>query len=183
MEAATIAPLHDPTIKVTAAELARTVGVDMDTVSNWNRRDLIARFEPGRRRLRTRLYSVEEVYKTALMKELVELHIPPSAAREAVNAIWRQWNKKETQDGSDIYAMLMPAYREVWNVALCSRREPQGPLYEYKSVKSTGDEAAVMELPKERPFAMINISNALRRVSLNLSKLLAYKSVMKETKT
>jgi hypothetical protein len=43
------------------------------------------------------------------MKELVELRIGPSAAREAVNAIWNQWNKKVAPEGWSIYAVLMPS--------------------------------------------------------------------------
>jgi hypothetical protein len=224
MDAVTITLLHDPTIMVSAAELGKMIGMDMDTLSNWNRRDLISRFEPGGRRLRTRLYSVEQVYKTALMKELVDLHFPPLAAREAVNAIWRQLNKRAAPEEPDIYAMLMPTGREEWNVTLCARKEPNGPLYKYKpvkltsppervelpkqavapnnipdaqaptsspsaakraartykSAKSTGSGEKVVELPK-KAFAMINISNALNVVSANLSKLLAYQSVMKKT--
>jgi len=228
MDAVTITLLRDPTIMVSAAELGKMIGIDMDTLSNWNRRDLISRFEPGGRRLRTRLYSVEQVYKTALMKELVDLHIPPLAAREAVNAIWRQLNKRAAPEEPDIYAMLMPTGREEWNVTLCARKEPNGPLYKYKPPKSTstpegvelpkqafaprnvsdaqapaaptpspsaaqraarnhkpaksaGSDVKVVEFPK-KAFAMINISDALNAVSANLSKLLAYHSVMKKTK-
>jgi hypothetical protein len=107
------------------------------------------------------------------MKELVDLDIGPSAAREAVNAIWKQWNKKEAANGWSIYAVVMPTSSGVWAAALCSRSQGKGPLLRYKPAKSTDPKTLEeMELPN-KPFAVIPICDVLDRVSKKLSVLLA----------
>jgi hypothetical protein len=46
-----------------------------------------------------RLFSADEVYKTALKNEPVKLGIPPSRASDAVNAAWAEWGKKDVPKG------------------------------------------------------------------------------------
>jgi hypothetical protein len=172
MRPETIKLLRDTGTVLSAVELGQIVDTDRETVNNWNRRDIITRFAPAGRRLKTRLYSIEEVYKTALMKELMELRIGPSAAREAVNAIWKQWNKKEAPEGWSIYAVLMPSSSALWTAALCSRKNGMGPFYKYKTAKSTDSKTLdEMELPT-KPFMTIPISDVFDRVSGKLSELL-----------
>jgi hypothetical protein len=114
-----------------------------------------------------RLFSADEVYKTALKNELVQLGIPPSQASEAVNILWKEWAKKDTQEGWKVYALLWPS-NDKWIVALCSQKNSGGPLYKFgKSAKSSEE----MELPKQT-FAVIPISEVLERVGNKLSKLL-----------
>jgi phage terminase Nu1 subunit (DNA packaging protein) len=60
--------LHDSTVLVSAAELAEIIGVDLQTVNNWIRRDIISRTPIGGRKLRYRLFSAEEVYKTTFAR-------------------------------------------------------------------------------------------------------------------
>ena len=158
--------LRDTETMLSAFELGQIIGIDRETVNNWNRRDLISRFAPGGRRIRHRLFSTEELYKTALMKELVDLNIQPSAAREAVNALWKEWAKKNAPEGWEVYAVLV-ASNDKWNVALCSQKISGGPLYKFGKSKSTAE----MELPKQT-FAVIPISHVFERVSGRLSELL-----------
>jgi hypothetical protein len=100
------------------------------------------------------------------------LGIPPSQASEAVNAVWKEWDKNERPDGWNIYAVVMPI-GEKWIAVLCSQNYSRGPLYKYKSGKSTGTKSPVeFELPKQ-PFVMIPISDILERISRKLSELVA----------
>jgi hypothetical protein len=169
MRPETMKLLRDTETMLSAFELGQIIEIDRETVNNWNRRDLISRFAPGGRRIRHRLFSTEELYKTALMKELVDLNIQPSAAREAVNVLWKEWGKKDAPDGWEVYAMLVPS-NDKWNVALCSQKISGGPLY--KLGKSMGSKSVEeMELPK-RAFAVIPISDIFERVSSKLSELL-----------
>jgi hypothetical protein len=62
----------------------------------------------GGRHLRHRLFSVEEVYKTALKNELVKLGIPLSSASNAVNELWKEWDKKQPPRGRSLYTLLVP---------------------------------------------------------------------------
>jgi hypothetical protein len=71
----------DPATLVSAAELAKVIGTDLETINNWLRRGIITRARIGGRHLRTRLFSMEEVYKTALKNELVKIG-NPSVLRE-----------------------------------------------------------------------------------------------------
>jgi hypothetical protein len=171
MPQATMKPLPDSSTLVSSAELAEIVGTDLETVNNWIRRGIISRTPIGGRQLRNRLFSTEEVYKTALKNELVKLSVLPSSAHEAVNAIWKEWNKKEAPEGWNIYAVVMTS-GEKWRAELCSQKESKGPLYKYKSGKATGTKsAAEMELPKQA-FLVIPFSGILERVSGKLSELL-----------
>jgi hypothetical protein len=158
--------LRDPVVLVSAAELGTIVGIDIETVKNWLRHGIIIRARIGGRQLRNRLFSADEVYKTALTNELVQLGIPPSQASEAVNTLWKDWGKKDIPDGWKLYAVLVPS-NDKWIVALCSQKISGGPLYKFGKSKSTEE----MELPKQT-FAMITISDVFERVSGKLSELL-----------
>jgi hypothetical protein len=159
--------LRDISVLVSAAELGKIVGIDIETVNNWLRHSIITRARIGRRQLRSRLFSTEEVYKTALKNELVKLGIPPSPTSEAVNAIWKEWDK-DAPDGWNVYAMILPS-NDTWVVALCAQKVSGGPLY--KLGKSMGSKSSEMDLPKQA-FAMIPIFEVLDRVSNKLSQLL-----------
>jgi hypothetical protein len=94
------------------------------------------------------------------------LGIPPSQASEAVNALWKEWGKKDTPEGWNIYAMVWPN-NDKWIVALCSQKLSGGPLYKFGKTNSN----EVMELPKQT-CALIPITEVLERVSSKLSSLL-----------
>ena len=68
-----------------SAELAEAIGTDLETIKNWVRRGIINRTTIGGRHMPNRLFSADEVYKTALKYELVKMGLPPSSAMEAVN--------------------------------------------------------------------------------------------------
>jgi hypothetical protein len=95
-----------------------------------DRQERAVAFAIGGRQLRNRLFSTEEVYKTALKNELVQLGIPPSQASEAVNTLWKDWGKKDIPDGWKVYAVLW-ANNDKWIVALCSQKISGGPLYKH----------------------------------------------------
>jgi hypothetical protein len=158
--------LRDNAILVSAVELGEVIGADLETVKNWIRREIITRAPIGGRQLRNRLFSADEVYKTAMKSELVQLGIPPSQASEAVNTLWKDWGKKDIPDGWKLYAVLVPS-NDKWIVALCLQKISGGPLYKFGKSKS----AEEMELPKQT-FAMIPISDVFDRVSGKLSELL-----------
>jgi hypothetical protein len=101
-----------------------------------------------------------------LKNELVKLGIPPSQASEAVNTLWKEWDKTDTPEGWKLYAVLWPR-NEKWIVALCSQKFSGGPLYKLGKSKSTEE----MELPKQT-CALIPISEIMERVSSKLSELL-----------
>src|SRR4249920_2869043 len=122
--------LRDISVLVSAAELGNIVGIDIETVNNWVRYGIITRARIGGRQLRNRLFSTDEVYKTALKNELVKLSIPPSQASEAVNTLWKDWGKKDIPDGWKLYAVLWPS-NDKWIVALCFQKLSGGPLYKF----------------------------------------------------
>ena len=155
--------LRDPTVLLSAAELGDCVGIDLETVNNWIRRGIISRAPIGGRQLRYRLFSTEEVYKTALKNELVKLGIPPSSASDAVNEFWKEWDKKEPPEGR-IYAVLEPRDGK-WMALLCWQKISGGPLYKI------GKSATEIELPKQA-FAMLPISVVLESVTNKLGGLL-----------
>ena len=126
---------RDNSVLVSAAELGKIVGIDNETVNNWLRHGIITRARIGGRQLRNRLFSADEVYKTALKNELVKLGIPPSQASEAVNALWREWGKKDAPEGWNVYAMVWPR-NDKWTVALCSQKISGGLLYKFGKSKS-----------------------------------------------
>jgi hypothetical protein len=158
--------LRDNAILVSAAELGEVIGTDLETVKNWIRREIITRAPIGGRQLRNRLFSTDEVYKTAMLKQLVDLGIGPSAAHEAVNVLWKAWGKKEAPEGWNVYAVLWPR-NDNWIVALCSQKISGGPFYKFWKAKSTEE----MELPRQA-FAVIPISDVFERVNSKLSELM-----------
>jgi hypothetical protein len=161
--------LSDNAILVSAAELGEVIGADLETVKNWIRREIITRAPIGGRQLRNRLFSTEEVYKTALKHELVNLGIPPSPASEAVNTLWKVWDKKDSPEGRSLYALALPN-KDKWTVELCSRKASGGALY--KLGKSTGSKSIVeVDLPQQAS-ALIPISDIFDRVSSKLAELL-----------
>src|SRR6516225_5762730 len=152
------------TTLVTVSELAEIDGVDLDTVNNWVRYNIIHRARLGGRQLRSRLFSTEEVYKTALIRELVQLGIAPSSASEAVDAIWEEWRATEAPKGQKVYAVVVPT-KGKWTAALCSQGSSGGPLYQ-----GTGSGRVQIEWPKHA-FAVIPISDVFERVSRKMSAL------------
>ena len=124
--------LMPDTVFVSAAELAEIIGADLETVNNWIRRGIITRTPIGRPRLRNRLFSKEEVYKTALKQELVRLGISPSSASEVVNAFWKDWDKRDPPGNRKLYAVILPSNGKL-TVALCTQQKSGGSLYKYKA--------------------------------------------------
>ena len=158
--------LGKPTL-ITAPELAKLIGTDMETINNWIRRGVISRVPIGGRQLKARLFSTDEVYKAALTSELVRLGIQPSPAMEASNSIWNAWEKKNAPEGQKIYALVMPD-KDGWVVELCWRKASGGSLYRWGR---TGSKSAEMELPGHA-FAGIPISDIFEYVSRKMSALL-----------
>jgi hypothetical protein len=157
---------HSSTTRVSVMELAEIIDTDPTTIDNWLRRKIITRAPVRGRKLTKRLFSAEEIYKTALKHELVKLGISPSSANDAVNALWKEWDKRERLEGRKVYAVVLPTNGN-WTVALCSQKLSGGPLYKFGKSKSTDE----MELPKQA-FAMIPISDVFERVTSKLSELL-----------
>ena len=157
--------LPKSTTLITSAELAETIGADLETINNWIQRGIISRVAIGGRQLRARLFSSEEVYKAALTNELVTLGIAPSPASDASNSIWNAWEKKGTPEGQKVYALVMPR-KDGWTVELCCRKASGGPLYKFgrKPIEQ-------LELPKHA-FAVIPISDVFERVSSKIAGLL-----------
>jgi hypothetical protein len=158
----------DPATLVSAAELAKVIGTDLETINNWLRRGIITRARIGGRQLRSRLFSTEEVYKAALTNELVKLGLAPSSASGAVNELWERWDKREVE-GRKIYAVLLPSDAE-WTALLCWQKPSGGPLYKLaKSSRSQPNDE--FQLP-ERAFVVIPISSVLAHVTKRLMALL-----------
>src|SRR6516162_6734930 len=95
------------TAQVPHSELAEIVGVDLDTINNWVRYNIIHRARLGGRQLKARLFFTDEVYKAALTSELVRLGIQPSPASEAANVVWKEWEKKDVTEGQKVYAVVV----------------------------------------------------------------------------
>jgi len=162
--------LLDTNVLVSATELGDAIGADPETVSNWIRRDVIARAQIGGRQLaRHRLFKPEEVYKAALTNELVKLRLPPSHASEAVNEVWKEWDKKELLDGKTIYAVISPRGGS-WTASVCWQSLSGGPLYRMGK-RLTSKSPEEMELPK-RAFAVIPMSDVFADVTNKLLKFL-----------
>ena len=119
--------LGEPTL-ITAPELAKIIGTDMETINNWIRRGVISRVPIGGRQLKARLFSTDEVYKAALTSELVRLGIQPSPASEAANVVWKEWEKKDVTEGQEVYAVVVPT-EDKWMAVLRSQGTSVGPLY------------------------------------------------------
>src|SRR6516165_8454154 len=156
--------LGKPTL-ITAPELAKIIGTDMETINNWIRRGVISRVPIGGRQLKARLFSTDEVYKAALTSELVRLGIQPSPAMEAANVVWKGWEKMGVTEGQKFYAVVVPT-KDKWTASSCSQRISGGPLYQ-----GTGSARVQMELPKHA-FAVIPISDIFEYVSRKMSGLL-----------
>ncbi len=147
-----------------SAELAEAIGADLDTINNWVRRGIIVRARIGGRHMPNRLFSADEIYKTALKYELVKLGLPPSSAAEAVNSIWKQSNANVFFEKKQIYAVVFPA-DDKWTTILCSQSEHGGPLYKFtRSAASRGER---IPLP-DRAFAVVPISGTLVRIAKRL---------------
>jgi hypothetical protein len=159
--------LPKSTTLITSAELAETIGADLETINNWIQRGIISRVAIGGRQLKARLFSKDEVYKAALTNELVTLGIAPSPASEASNSIWNAWEKKPAPDGQKVYAIVVPS-KDGWSVELCSRKAAGGPLYRWGG---TGRKLAEVELPTHT-FAVLPISDVFERVSSKITGLL-----------
>ena len=80
--------------------------------------------------------------------------------------MWKEWGKKDTPQGWNVYALLWPS-NDKWIAALCSQKLSGGPFYKFGKSQSNEE----MELPKET-FAVIPISDVFERVSSKLSELL-----------
>jgi hypothetical protein len=162
--------LLDTNVLVSATELGQAVGADAESINNWIRRDIISRAQIGGRQLaRHRLFKPEEVYKAALTNELVKLRLPPSPASEAVNELWKEWDKKELLDGKTIYAVVVPN-GDGWTASVCWQSLSGGPLYRIGK-RLTSKSPEEMELPK-RAFAVIPMSDVFADVTNNLLKFL-----------
>ena len=153
-----------PDALVSATELGDLTGADADTIKNWIRRGIIQRASIGGRNLRTRLFTPEEVYKTAFKSELVRLGLPPSAASDAVEELWNGWDQKADAEKKRLYAVLFPTGSR-WTVELCWQDVSGGPFF--KVGKSSPF------LFPDRAFAMIPISELMARVTERLAELLA----------
>ena len=149
---------------ITAPELAKLIGTDMETINNWIRRGVISRVPIGGRQLKARLFSTDEVYKAALTSELVRLGIQPSPASEAANVVWKEWEKKDVTEGQEVYAVVVPT-EDKWMAVLRSQGTSVGPLYK------VGRQSIEVELPKHA-FAVIPISDIFEYVSRKMSALL-----------
>jgi hypothetical protein len=158
-------------VVVAAAELAQVIGTDLATINNWIRRGIIGRTSIGGRQVKSRLFSKEEVYKTALKYELVKLGIQASPASEAVNTLWRDWDKKDLPRKAKLYAIVLPGKGKL-TVALGTQKRTSGPLYKYVlgASKRTSSMPA-MDLPQQA-FVMIPISDVLDSTNGRLSELL-----------
>jgi IS30 family transposase len=156
--------LHDPAMRVSVMELAEIIGTDPITIDNWLRRKIISR-APGVRKFKYRLFAAEEVYKTALKSELVNLGIQPSLANDAINAFWKEWDAKQFSEAQNLYAIIVLSKGQ-WTITLCVRKNSGGPLYKLRKGKSSEE----MDLPK-KAFAVIPISDVFERVSSKISGL------------
>ncbi len=157
----------DTGILLTVLELEEIVGIDPVTTNNWLRRGIIQRHSIGGRRLRSRLFSAEQVYKAAVINELVRLGLQPFAASEAVNELWRHWNATEVQQGRKLYALVSPREWKGWKVQLGWQRPSGGALY---GLGRPNSPPSPIELP-EQVSIIIPISNLFSIVSSKLGKL------------
>ena len=159
--------LSESDVLVSSIELAQVVGIDFDTVNNWIRRGIISRSPIGGRQLRNRLFSIEEIYKTALKYELVKLGIGPTPASDAVDELWKQWPKNGIEE--NICAILTPRNGK-WICLMCTTDSSTGQFFKLPS-HSTG-KVEKAELPQQA-WAVIPIYNVYTRVKKSLSDLLS----------
>jgi hypothetical protein len=158
---------HEATL-FTLAELAEAVGADLETIKNWVRRGIISRARIGGRQMSNRFFSANEVYKTAITYELVNLGLSPSAATEAVSTIWEQYNRNDFFEHKQIYAIFYPI-DDKWTVVLCSQREQGGPLYRF--TRSTARSREKIRLP-DRAFSVVPITGTFSRIAKRLESVI-----------
>jgi hypothetical protein len=151
-----------------STELAEAIGADLETIKNWLRRGIISRARIGGRQMPNRLFSADEVYKTAVKYELVKLGLPPSSAAEAVNTIWEQCDRKDSFADKQIYAVLLPT-DDKWTAVLCWQREQGGALYKF--TRSTARSREKIRLP-DRAFAVVPITGTLTRIAMGLESVI-----------
>jgi hypothetical protein len=152
----------------TSGELAEAIGAGLETITNWVRRGIISRARIGGRQIRKRLFSVDEVYKTAVAYELVKLGLAPSAATEAVNTIWGQCDRNDLFEHKQIYVILFPN-DDKWTIVLCSQREQGGPLYRFTRLTARPHEK--IRLP-DRAFVVVPIAGTLTRITNRLESVI-----------
>jgi hypothetical protein len=116
----------------------------------------------------TRLFSVEEVYKTSVSYELVKLGLAPSAATKAVNTIWAQCDRNDLFEHKHVYAILYPT-DDKWTTVLCWQREEGGPLYRF--TRSTARSQEKIQVP-DRAFAVVPITGTLTRITKRLESVI-----------
>src|SRR5215211_2731065 len=109
--------LLDSDALISASELVEILGADPESVSNWIRRGIIDRSPLGGRATRNRLFSTEEVYKTALKYELIKMGLSPSPASDAINQLWKGWWVQELPDAKNVFAIL-GQHRDEWSASL-----------------------------------------------------------------
>jgi hypothetical protein len=151
-----------------SAELAEVIGADLETIKNWVRRGVISRTPLGGRQMPNRLFTAEEVYKTAVKYELVKLGLPPSSAANAVNSIWKQCKTHDLLGTKQVCAVLFPA-DDKWTTLLCWQTERGGTLYNF--TRPAAPRVEKVPLP-DRAFAVIPITATLRRIGKRLVSLL-----------
>jgi hypothetical protein len=156
--------LPDRTL-VSAAELGEIAGVDPETVNNWLRRSIVKRTSIGGRRLRSRLFSTDEVYKAALTMELVGLGIAPSPASIVVNKLWKEWQQSDLKERQHIYAALIPNNRQGLVISWW-KKQSGGALRQL----SSGSDAVVFDLLRQA-FAVIPISDVVAEVEKRMALL------------
>lgn len=155
----------DPAVVVSAAELVEILGVDRETVNNWLRRGIITRASVGGRLLRTRLFSVDQVYKAALTNELVRLGIAPLVASHAVSEVWKQWRRSDLSAKQNIHAALILKERQ--SVAISWWQKRSGAVL---IQLSSGSDVVGFDLPRQA-FAVIPISDVVEEVGKRLAQL------------
>jgi hypothetical protein len=158
-----------PDLLVSASELAQIVRIDLATADNWLRRGIISRASVGGRQIRTRLFSMDEVYRAALINELVRLGLQPSSASDAVGELWKEWSKLDIPSQKNVYALLMPDDRGGWNVELRAQRRSGEPLH--KMERSAASKSAEAGL-RNRGFAVLPISEIVNSVTARVLQLL-----------
>jgi MerR-like DNA binding protein len=152
---------------VTSVELANILGVELEWVKNWFRRGVIERATIGGRQLRSRLFSKDEVYKAALIHELVKLGIAPSIAGEAVSGLWMKWQSVHAPNGENMYAALLTDKRTRDSV-LFWQNQSNGALRQLP--KSPAGEPATFDFPTQA-FVVIPISEVIGEMTKRLARI------------
>ena len=122
------------------------------------------------RATRNRLFSTEEVYRAALIFELIKLGLPPSSASDAINELWKGWWAKELSEGKKVFAMMVPT-GDKWSASMCWQKSSGGPFY--KCTKQLGFNGSVQTEMPSQAFLTIPINNVFRGVTERLTVLLS----------